>query len=105
MEQGYPKIKIEKKIFFDDKYEVFPDSKEVEIDLFNEKPLVIGEVTAIVRRIEKITTFLRKVEFIEKRFGKAEHKMFITYAIDIKIREEAIELLEKAGIKVIILRK
>ncbi len=102
--QGYPKIDIKKKTFFDQQYEVFPNSKDVEIDLFNEEPLVIGEVTAIVKRIDKITTFLRKVAFIEKRFGKADHKLFITYVIESTIREEALELLEEAGIDIIILR-
>ncbi len=105
VEQGYPKIKIQKRTFYDENYEVFPDSKDVEIDLFNEKPLVVGEVTAIVRKIEKITTFLRKVAFIEKRYGKAKYKVFITYGVLPEIRDEAIKLLEDANIDVIILRK
>ena len=105
VEQGYPKIKIQKKSFYDERYEVFPDSKEVEIDLFNEDPLVVGEVTAVVRNIDKVTTFIRKVKFIENKFGPAKYKLFITYAIHPEILDEAIKLLEEENIKVIILRR
>ena len=105
VEQGYPKIKIQKKSFYDERYEVFPDSKEVEIDLFNEDPLVVGEVTAVVRNIDKVTTFIRKVKFIETKFGPAKYKLFITYAIRPEILDEAIKLLEEENIKVIILRR
>ncbi|MHA1686083.1 MAG: hypothetical protein ACTSYD_06690 [Candidatus Heimdallarchaeaceae archaeon] len=104
-ELGYPRIKIQKKVFYDGDYEVFPDRKEVEVDLFNEDPLVIGEVTAIVRRIDKVTTFLRKISFLEKKFGPAKYKIFITYAIKPEIRDEAIKLLEEAKVETIILRR
>ena len=105
VKQGYPRIEIKKKTFYDPDYEVFTHSKNVEVDLFNEDPLVIGEVTAIVREIDKINTFLRKVRFLEKRFGPAKYKLFITYAVLPEIRDEAITLLEKANIDIIILRK
>ena len=64
--QGYPKLEIKKKNFIDENYEVFPDSKDVEIDIYNEKPLVIGEVTAITRKIDKANLFIRKKDFLIK---------------------------------------
>ena len=106
VEQGYPKVAIEKRHFVDLHYRVFPGSKDVEIDLFNEDPFVIGEVTAFVRSIDKITVFLRKIEFLEAEMGEpAKYKLFITYGIAPAIREEAMRLLENAGVKLIALRQ
>lgn len=104
-ELGYPKVDIKKKVFIDDNYEVFPDSKEVKIDLYNSDPLTIGEVTAITRRIDKITLFLRKLKFLEKRLGPAKYKLFITYYIQPEIRDEALKLLSEAGVDVILVRR
>ena len=104
--QGFPKIEVRKRTFFDPEHMVFPDSTDVEVDLFNEDPLVVGEVTAIVRTIDKVTTFLRKVKFIESNMRrKADYKLFITYMIVPEIREEAKRLLEGAGVTVITLRQ
>ncbi len=106
LEQGYPKVAIKKRHLFDKNYTVFPNSKDVEVDLFNEEPLVIGEVTAIVRSIDKVTVFLKKIKFIEKELEReAEYKIFITYAIDPEIREEAVRLLKEGGVTLFTLRR
>ncbi|MCF2138294.1 MAG: hypothetical protein K9W43_13765 [Candidatus Thorarchaeota archaeon] len=106
IEQGYPKIDVKKYHFVDNDYSVFPDSKDIELDLFNEKPLVVGEVTAFVRGIDKVNVFLRKVKFIENLFKcTADYKLFITYAIDAEIRDEAVKLLEDNGVILITIRR
>ncbi len=102
VEQGYPEVKVKKVHFADTDYEVFPDSQDVEVDLFNENPFVIGEVTAIVRSIDKVTTFLRKIKFLEKQFGrKADYKLFITYMVSPEIRDEVKRLLQENGVTLI----
>jgi len=103
--QGFPKLKIRKRTFYDENYEVFPDSHDVEIDIFHEKPLIIGEVTAITRKIEKVTTFLRKVQFLTKRFGEPYAVVYVTYGFLPRIRDEALRLLENAKVKVYTLRQ
>ena len=106
IERGYPKIRVQKRHFYDKDYSVFPDSNDVEIDLFNEDPLVIGEVTAIVRSITKVTVFLRKLKFLEDLFErKAEYKVFITYLVEPEIREEIERLLKKHGVQLFMLRR
>ncbi len=103
--QGYPKLTIKKRTFVDQNYEVFPDSTDVEVDVYNEEPLVIGEVTAITRNIAKITIFMRKVQFLKKMKGKEPKVFCVTYGFHPKIRDEALRLLEEARVKVFTLRQ
>ncbi len=57
-------IKLKDKIRF-----VFPDgTDEIEIDGLSEEPPIIIEITSILRNMDKVKTFLRKKEFIEKKF-------------------------------------
>jgi hypothetical protein len=103
--QGFPKLKITKVTIYDENYEVFSDSTEVELDVFNEKPFIIGEITAITKNIDKVILFLRKVEFMKKR-NKAEPQLFyVTYGFKPQIRDKALELLEKANVKVFTVRQ
>jgi len=103
--QGYPRIKIQKKNFYDENYEVFSDSKDIQIDLFNESPLVIGEVTAIVQSVKKVNDFIKKVKFLTDRFGEAKHVIFITYGIKPDLLDEVTRICEKNGIKLHTLRQ
>ena len=74
------------------------------MDVYHEDPFVIGEITAITRKLSKVTTFLRKVEFLKKLKGKEPMTFFITYGFLPEIRNEALRLLEEAGVKVYALR-
>ena len=57
---------------------VFPDgTDEIEIDGLSEEPPIIIEITSILRMINKVNTFLRKKEFIEKRYEKKFRGFFI----------------------------
>ncbi len=99
---GIPDVEIRKRHFVDRNHEVFPDTTDVEIDLFNEEPLLVGEVTAIVRSLEKVEIFLRKVKFIEGLYGRpAEQKLFITYYIEPQILSDVIKKLSEAGVRII----
>ncbi len=57
---------------------VFPNgTDEIEIDGLSEEPPIIIEITSILRMINKVNTFLRKKEFIEKRYEKKFRGFFI----------------------------
>jgi hypothetical protein len=103
--QGFPKLKIKKVTIYDENYEVFPDSTEVELDVFNEKPFIIGEITAITKNIDKVNLFLRKVEFMKKRNKTDPQLFYVTYGFKPQIRDKALELLEKANVKVFTVRQ
>jgi hypothetical protein len=103
--QGYPKMSIKKKTFVDENFEVFPDSTDVELDIYCENPFVIGEVTAIVKNISKVTLFLRKVEFLKKLKKKEPQLFFVTYGFRPEFRDKALELLNDANVKVYTLRQ
>ncbi len=106
MVQGFQKLDIKKKTFYDKDYSVFPDNKDIEIDIFNDDPLIIGEVTAITKTIAKVNIFLKKIKFIEKLFEEKAHtRLFITYAFKPEISDEAISLLEKNEVKLFVLRQ
>jgi len=99
-----PDVCSVKRTFIDPHREAFPDSKEVEVDLFCEEPLLIGEVTAMVRSIDKVTTFLRKVAFLEKQFGTPAERLFVTYQFARDIANKARRRLQEAEVRVFALR-
>ncbi len=69
---------------------VFPDgTDEIEIDGLSEEPPIIIEITSILRMINKVNTFLRKKEFIEKRFEKKFRGFFIAAGSELSQQEIA----------------
>ncbi len=69
---------------------VFPDgTNEIEIDGFSEEPAIIIEITSILRNMDKVNTFLRKKEFIEKKFKKKFRGFFIAAGSELTQREIA----------------
>jgi len=79
---------------------VHPHTTDVEINIFNEKPPIIGEVTSSLVRLDDLNTFIRKIQFIEKKFNKKFQRFFITLFIDDKIKEPCQILLTKYAIEV-----
>ncbi len=69
---------------------VFPDgTDEIEIDGFSEEPPIIIEITSILRNMDKVNTFLRKKEFIEKKFKKKFRGFFIAAGTELTQQEIA----------------
>jgi len=68
-EMGYPEAKVEKKIFVH-------DGEIVEINLFCEKPLVVGEATVSVKDAREaeaeVEKLLKRVKVVEEKYGKPE---------------------------------
>ena len=68
-EMGYPEAKVEKKIFVH-------DGEIVEVNLFCEKPLVVGEATVSVKDAREaeaeVEKLLKRVKVVEEKYGKPE---------------------------------
>jgi len=88
--------------FTDEDYFVYPDSQDVEIDIFHVKPNVIGEVTLKIIDIEKVRSFIRKIQFIEKMYKDKFQKYFFCYSINDAIKADIESLLKRYDIELIV---
>jgi len=75
--------------FQDPEMNVHKNTTDVEVNIFSEDPPIIGEVTSSLVNIEKLETYVRKIQFIEKKFKKEFQHFFITLYVDEKIKELA----------------
>jgi len=72
-----------------------------EIDYFWEDPLIIGEATAYVDSVEKMKTFVKKIEIIRKKFGREpQMKFFLGLTVKKNTREKIIEIAKREKIEV-----
>ncbi|MHA1491019.1 MAG: hypothetical protein ACTSRI_15395 [Promethearchaeota archaeon] len=89
--------------FTDEENIVFPDSTDVEIDIYHVEPNIIAEVTAKLYDLDKIRKFIRKIKFIEKWYNKPfEHRYFIAFYLDELIETDVNNLMEKYNIQLIV---
>jgi len=98
-EMGYPEARVERKV-------LAYDGEIVEVNLFCEKPLVVGEATVSVKGVEEaegeIDKLLKRVKVVEEKYGKPE---MIILSVARPTEEAAIvlkALAEKHGIKLIL---
>ncbi len=99
-EMGYSGAIVEKK------YMVY-DRDVIEINMFCEDPLVVGESTLIIRTAEEaekeIEKLIKRVRIVEERFGRRPFLIILTVA---RTTPEASEILtkmaEREGIKLIL---
>jgi len=99
-EMGYPDAKVERKI-------IVYNGEAVEINLFCEKPLIVGEATVSVRSIEEaereVEKLLMRTKIVEEKYGRKPEMVVLSVA---RVVEEASktlkELTEKHGIKLIL---
>jgi predicted nuclease with TOPRIM domain len=98
-EMGYAGAKVEKKIFVH-------DGEIVEVNLFCEKPLVVGEATVSVKDAREaeaeVEKLLKRVKVVEEKYGKPE-MIILSVA---RPTEEAVKALkalaEKYAIKLVL---
>jgi len=98
-EMGYPEAKVEKKIFVH-------DGEIVEVNLFCEKPLVVGEATVSVKDAREaeaeVEKLLKRAKVVEEKYGKPE-MIILSVA---RPTEEAVKALkalaEKYAIKLVL---
>jgi uncharacterized coiled-coil DUF342 family protein len=102
-EMGYEKAEVVSKSFVE-------DGEIVEVDLFNEEPLVVGEVTLAVkdvgdaeREVEKV---MRRVGLVERIFGR---RVFMAVLSVANLYPEAADILKslaaRNGIRLILGRE
>ena len=66
---------------------------DVELDIFQEEPLIAGEITTVLNDLTKITKFVKKLEVLERIYRKKPKGVFICYRIKDEIEDTAIRLL------------
>ena len=85
-EMGYPGARVEKKFFVH-------GGEVVEVNLFCEKPLVVGEATVSVKDAREaeaeVEKLLKRVKIVEEKYGKPE-MMILSVA---RSTDEAAEML------------
>ena len=99
-EAGYPDAKVGRKILA---YE----GEAVEINLFCEKPLLVGEATVSVKSAEEaereIRKLLERVRIIEEKYGRKPEMIVLSVARATEDATKALKnLTEKHGVKLIL---
>ncbi len=88
-EIGYPEVEVGKKI-------LVHGNNIIEINLFCEDPLLVGETTLNIENArsaeEEIKKVMEKAQIIEEKFGKRPQILMISVA---NATQEAMEVLEK----------
>lgn len=87
-EMGYEKAEVVSRNFVD-------DGEVVEVDLFNEEPLVVGEVTVVIRDAaeaeREVERVLRRVEVVERLLGR---RVFMAVLSVANVYPEAVDALK-----------
>jgi hypothetical protein len=93
-DKGYPKEKVNIR-----KTTIIHDNKIVEIDIFNEDPLIVGEVTTYLDTVEQAKEEINKIlydkEVVERKFKrKVEMKILAVANVPSNVLEELKKLTE-----------
>jgi len=88
--------------FSDENYTVHPDTKDVEVDIFHVNPNIIGEASLKITNLDKLRTFIKKIEFIEKMYKEPFQRYLFYFKIDEKILGDIKNLLQKYNIELLI---
>ncbi len=100
--KGYD-LKLQIRQHFSDKENyVHPDTTDVEVNIFHTNPNIIGEATLKLSNLDKVRTFIRKCEFLEKTYEISFQKYFFCFKIDQGIKQALNILLEKYDIELIV---
>lgn len=101
--EGMKEVTLKAKKFRDPEEFVSEGTTEVEIDGFSVDPPIIVEITSILRDKEKIETFLKKKEFLERKYNCSFRGFFVAATsefsaeemgdITVKLRKNKCELI------------
>jgi len=98
-EMGYPEAKVEKKVFAH-------DGEIVEINLFCEKPLVVGEATVSVKDAREaeaeVEKLLKRVKVVEEKYGKPEMIILSVARPTDEAAKTLKDLAERHGIRLVL---
>ncbi|RMG32438.1 MAG: DUF632 domain-containing protein, partial [Methanobacteriota archaeon] len=98
--KGFPSDNLKWGVKFEDPQRRLGTS-EIEIDLFQENPLLVVEVTSFVDSLDKLLRFVKKIKFIREKYGKTPKAVFITYRIAKEIEEAFMEIQKANEIELI----
>jgi len=85
--------------FTDENYTVHPDTQDVEVDIFHVRPNIIGEASLKIFNMDKVRTFIKKIEFLEKTYKDNFKRFLFCFKIDDRIKGELINLLQNYNIE------
>jgi len=99
-ELGYPDARIERKV-------LVHDGEAVEINMFCEDPLVVGEATISIESTEdaekEVEKLLKRVEIVEKRYGKRPMLVVLSVARPAPgVSRKLEDLAKRHGIKLVL---
>lgn len=78
------------------------EGEEVQINIFNEDPLIIGEVTSLAESPEEAEKVVKRIRAVEKVYGRRpQYAFLIAQTIARRAYREIMEVAEKEGIEVI----
>jgi hypothetical protein len=90
-------------VIFDEEGKVFGQPDRIEIDIFIQKPLVVGEITSFLNEKDKLYNFDRKVKLLQERFKKeAKLKFIACLDVDPDVKKEVYRLAKRLGIKILV---
>ncbi|TXT66624.1 MAG: hypothetical protein BAJALOKI3v1_20087 [Promethearchaeota archaeon] len=85
--EGMENVQLESRKFRDPERFVSEGIEEVEIDGFSLTPPIVVEITSILRSTEKVHKFLRKKEFLERKYQKDFRGFFIAASTEFPSEE------------------
>jgi nucleotide-binding universal stress UspA family protein len=98
-EMGYPEARVEKKFFVH-------DGEIVEVNLFCEKPLVVGEATVSVKDAREaeaeVEKLLKRVKVVEEKYGKPEMIILSVARPTDEAAKTLKDLAERHGIRLVL---
>ena len=95
--RGVPreKLKLESRI-------IRVEGKELELNIFNEDPLVLAEVTSIIEDVREVDKVVERIKAVEKVYGRRPDYVFLVApTIDRRIFREVVSKAEEYGIELI----
>ncbi|MEM0455208.1 MAG: hypothetical protein QXM81_05190 [Nitrososphaerota archaeon] len=102
-EMGYPQARVEKKYLVE-------DGEVIEIDMFCEEPLVVGEVTTHIATAEaaraEVEKLLRRVRLVERKYGRKVDLIVLTAStVTPEAHEELRRSSKEHGIRLVLGRE
>ncbi|MEM0450053.1 MAG: hypothetical protein QXO17_00575 [Nitrososphaerota archaeon] len=102
-EMGYPQARVEKKYLVE-------DGEVVDIDMFCEEPLVVGEVTTHIATAEaakaEVEKLLRRVRLVERKYGRKVDLVVLTAStVTPEAHEELRRSSREHGIRLVLGRE
>ncbi|MHA1617053.1 MAG: hypothetical protein ACTSX9_07100 [Candidatus Njordarchaeales archaeon] len=73
-----------------------------EINLFCEKPLIVGEVTSFAESVEEVRKLLRKARLVEEKYGEKPRLFLVILTAKKEVAEEIRKIAEENNIDLMI---